>query len=56
VADEKELDDFFNKLKEAGIPCCAWYEEDFCNALTAIATAPLVGDKRRPFRRLPLLK
>jgi hypothetical protein len=55
--DEKELNDLFNRLKEDRVPCCANYEPDFQGMpLTAIATAALKGDQRRPLRRLPLLE
>ncbi len=55
VEDEAALEACFNALKDAGVPCCAWMEDDMEDALTAIATAPLYGDARRPLRRLPLL-
>jgi hypothetical protein len=55
VADEAALDREFNRLKEQGIPCCAFYEEDLGNALTAVATGPLTGDRRRALRHLPLM-
>jgi hypothetical protein len=56
VADEQELSDAFNDLKDAGVPCCAYYEDDFRNALTAVATAPLRGDARKRLRRFSLLR
>ena len=56
VADEEALNNLFNELKEQGIPCCGFNEADFCGALTAIATAPLVGKERAPLRQLKLLK
>lgn len=55
VPDESTLNDLFESLKEQGCPCCSWREDDFQDALTAIATAPLFGDARKPLRRLPLL-
>lgn len=55
VADEQELDDLFNDLKERNVPVCAWYEDDMDNQLTAIATAALEGYQRKPLRRLKLL-
>ena len=56
AAGEPELAEAFNRLKAAGVPCCAWYEEDMGKALTAIATAPLSGDRRKPLRRFKLLR
>lgn len=55
VTSEADLDAAFNRLKEQGVPCCAWYEDDMGHALTAVATAPLFGDQRRPLRRFKLL-
>lgn len=55
VENEQELDDEFNRLKEAGVPCCAWYEDDMDNSLTAIATAALSGKERKPMRKYQLL-
>jgi hypothetical protein len=49
------LDALFNRLKEKGVRVCAWYEEDMGNQLTAIATAPLRGNERKPMKRLKLL-
>lgn len=56
VADEAELVAAFNRLKELGVPCCAWMEDDMQGQLTAVATAPLFGDARRPLKRFKLLK
>lgn len=57
AADEIELDGIFNRLKELGVECCAYYEPDFQgNQLTAIATGALVGEQRKQLRRLPMLK
>lgn len=55
VSNEEELDKEFNRLKEVGVPCCAWYEDDMGNQLTAVAAAPLRGNKRKPLRRYKLL-
>lgn len=54
VRDETELDAAFNRLKEQGVPCCAYYEPDFCGAMTAVATAPLEGKARQPLRKFRL--
>lgn len=56
VKDEQELAQVFNDLKDRGVPCCGYYEDDMNNALTAIATAPLKGEERSPLRYLRLLK
>lgn len=56
VADEHELASVFNRLKEQDVRCCAWYEDDMGNALTAIATAPLRGVERKPMKRFKLLQ
>lgn len=56
VANEQELADVFNRLKEQGVPCCAWYEDDLDNQLTAVATGPLRGAERNPVRYFKLLR
>lgn len=57
VADEQELVSEFNRLKEAGIPCCEWREDDMGKQATAIATGPIQGNRQRKhLKRLPLLK
>ncbi len=55
VANERELDAAFNRLKKLGVPCCAWYEDDMNNSLTAIATGLLRGSERKTLRRFKLL-
>lgn len=55
VATETELIEAFNRLKELGVPCCGWHEDDMHEQLTAVATAPLFGDVRRPLKRFKLL-
>lgn len=56
LPDEATLNNFFEGLKEIGVPCCAWREDDMGDALTAVATGPLRGDQRKPLRWLKLLK
>lgn len=56
VPDETSLADLFEGLKLQGVPCCAYYENDMDDALTAVATGLLAGEARRPLRRLVLLK
>lgn len=55
MPDEQALSALFNQLKEQGTPVVGWFEEDLGDQLTAIATAPLRGLDRKPFRRLKLL-
>lgn len=56
VPDEPSLVAAFNRLKEQGVPCCLWTEEDMGGEATAAGTAPLAGDARRPLRRFRLLE
>lgn len=56
VENESRLEAAFERLKASGVPCCAWREDDMGNSLTAVATAPLTGNERRPLRRFDLLK
>lgn len=57
VADEPELTAAFERLKQAGVPACAWREEDMGGSMTAIATGPLTGRAaRRPLRGFELLR
>ncbi len=56
VADEYELLAEFNRLKELGVPCCEWREDDMGNRATAIATAPLKGKARKPLAGYKLLR
>jgi hypothetical protein len=56
VDSEQELIDLFNDLKDRGVTCCSYAEPDFVGCqMTAIATAPLAGEQRKPLRRLKLL-
>lgn len=56
VDDENQLNDAFNRLKEQGVPCCSYSEPDFGYQVTAVATAALSSDERRPLRRFKLLE
>lgn len=56
VASEPSLQAAFNRLKDQGVPCCAYMEDDMANAMTAVATAPLRGEARKPLRGFPLLR
>ena len=50
------MEDAFNSLKEQQVPCCAYYEPDFGDAITSVATRALTGKERAPLRRFPLLR
>lgn len=39
VPDEPSLLKLFNGLKEKGVPCCVWHEDDMGGSLTGVATA-----------------
>lgn len=56
VQNERELEESFERLKTAGVPCCAYREDDMDDSLTAIATAPLRGKQRKPLKRFKLLR
>lgn len=56
VDNEKALAEEFNRLKDLGIACCGFYENDLHNQLTAVATAPLHGKERKPLRNYQLLR
>lgn len=57
VENEAELMREFERLKQLGVPCCSWREEDMGGAMTGVATSPLRGrSERRHFRHLKLLR
>jgi len=56
VTDESELLREFNLLKEMGVPCCLWREDDLGNRATSLATAPLRGKARKPLSGYSLLR
>lgn len=57
VAGERELEEVFEDLKAKGVPVLAWSEEDMGGQMTAVASAPLKGNKeRRPFKKFQLLR
>lgn len=56
VENEQELETVFNDLKDKGVPCCSWSEEDMGDQLTAVATGPLSKEQRKHLRKFPLLK
>jgi hypothetical protein len=55
VPDEPTLVREAERLEAFGIPIAKFHEPDRGNELTAIATAPLKGEDRRPMRRYKLL-
>lgn len=56
VDSEEKLAAAFNNLKDLKVPCCSYAEPDFGGQMTAVATAPLRGDERKPMRKFQLLK
>lgn len=54
IPNEGSLQRLADKLSFKGIPFKLFYEPDRDNELTALATAPLTGDSRKLFGRLPL--
>jgi len=56
VRNERQLLRWTHKLQQAGIGFCAFREPDLGNEFTAIATEPVVGEDRRLFRQLQLVK
>jgi hypothetical protein len=56
VENEAELRFHLDRLVKEGIRICAWYEPDRNNELTAIASEPISGERRRLFREFKLLK
>lgn len=55
VPDEDALLSAFERLKEKGVPCCLWREEDLGDEATGVATAPLRGKARKVLKRYRLL-
>jgi len=55
VSNERGLRRAAEKLQSAGISFRAFQEPDLDNSLTAIATEPMVGDKRQLFIGYPLM-
>lgn len=55
VADEMALAHQHSRIKSAGIKALPFFEPDRAGEMTALATEPLFGDKRRHMRKLRLL-
>lgn len=60
VPDERVLCEWHGKLSRAGIPARLFYEPDALDGITpsagftALATAPVTGQRRKHLARLPL--
>lgn len=55
VKNEIKLIETKRKLLEAGFRCSAFHEPDRNNELTAVATEPVIGDRRNFFKKYQLL-
>lgn len=56
VKDEAALKKAYCKIQEQNIQCCAFYEADIGDQMTALATEPVYDTARRHFRNYQLLK
>ena len=56
VKNQQRLESWLSKLDDHGIHYYVWREPDLDNQITAIATEPVSGDKRRVFNKLQLIK
>ena len=56
VKNELHLAKIINKLEGTDIKFKTFREPDLNNSITALATEPIRGDKRKFFEHLPLLK
>lgn len=56
VKSEQQLLNASERLTEKGIPHSLWREPDRHNEATALATAPLVGESRKVFKKYQLIK
>jgi hypothetical protein len=56
VKNEAQLSRWASKLRSAGVDFCAFHEPDLENQFTSLATEPIVGDRRRLFKSLQLVK
>lgn len=55
VKSESQLSESLQRLREAGIQCYEWREDDLDNQLTSIATEPVYGEDREHFNKFQLL-
>lgn len=56
VRDESKLHQVRQRLVEAGFRHVHFYESDFDDQLTALATEPVSGERRKWFRKYQLLR
>jgi hypothetical protein len=56
IRDEQILEKSLKKLQSQGVQCKTFHEPDRGNELTAIATEPIYGDRRKLFRSYQLLQ
>lgn len=56
VDNESKLQQQLDFYQENGVICKPFYESDLDNQLTAFATEPVYGEKRKLFKRLQLCK
>lgn len=56
VEDEPSLHRARDHLLQAGVRCRTFSDSDLDNQVTALATEPVRGPARRPFRRFRLLR
>jgi hypothetical protein len=56
VKDEYKLSSILPRLDSAGIPYRTFVEPDIGDQLTAVATAPISGERRDFFKNFQLLK
>jgi hypothetical protein len=56
VPDERALRQAHLSLQARGVRAAVFAESDLGNRLTALAAEPVAGDRRRLFRRFPLLR
>jgi len=54
VSDEISLKEHIHRLDEYGIKYKSFFEPDRNNELTAIATEPILGSRRKIFNKIPL--
>jgi hypothetical protein len=56
IKDEAKLFQVKNYLLSQDIDYCPFHEADLDNQLTALATEPIVGEKRKLFKKFQLLR
>ena len=56
LPDGESLQTAHETLVRQRVPCVPYFEPDYGNAMTAIATGPLVGEQRKLLKGYKLLK